>query len=203
MRPVRVLSVLALVLALGLLPGCGGDDADQVASSGTGDTSAAGDAGEVAPEDVAEDAPDAAGGSGGGVLDICSLVTTDDMEAVLGASTTLAPVPGGGCSFNQDDPRAASVSLGAMELDEANGGFDGALSGVTALIEGEVVDVDLGDRAIVVVGPSFGGTSEQGGGLIGLGSTLVQVTVVQASEMSADAVSTLVTDVLALVASQA
>jgi hypothetical protein len=185
---VRALPFAALTLALALaVAGCGGDSG----ADGAGASEPSGDAGDSSAGEPAgtEDA-----------VDVCALVTAEQVGAVLGATVTLSEVPGGGCTFGQEDPRATSVALSSSVVDEAAGGFDGAVSGVTAVVEGEPVDVPVGDRGLLVVGPAFGGESDQGGGLVQIGSTLVQVTLLQGGDLSADEVGALTTDVLQLAA---
>lgn len=177
------------------LSACGGD-AEPAPSADAAPVDVAPEAGSGADTDAGADASS-------GPSDVCSSVTGADIDAIVGGTTTVAMDPSGGCVFSQDDPRAPSVALAASAYDEENGGFEAASFGVTSVIEGEATSVDLGDEAFLVVGPSLGGDNEQGGGLIRVGGTLVQVTIIQGNGLSTPVVTGLLTDVLALVADRA
>ncbi|MEI5674636.1 MULTISPECIES: hypothetical protein [unclassified Nocardioides] len=179
----RTLPALALA-ALAVLTSCGGDD-----SSGSSAADAPGD-----------------GGSGSSELvDVCSQVSAEDVGEVLGATVTTTEVPGGGCSFHQEDPRAVSASLVATPYDEGSGGMDGTRQGVTSLLDGATAETldGVGDDAFVAVGTALGGENQQGGGAVLLDGTTVQVSVLQAEDLPADDVRALTVDLLTLVGERA
>lgn len=187
MRATRPLTTLAVLAALATATACGSDAGESPTGSGTDDTTLPTGQDEVA------------------VLDVCTLVTAEEVAALVGGTVTKQDQPGGGCGFSQEDPRAASLAFVATAFDEGTGGFDGAASGVSATIDGtddqEVPGV--GTQAVVSVGSLMGGDNKQAGGLVHLGSSLVQVTLIQAEGLEAEAVRTIAIDALKLVASKA
>ncbi len=194
MRATRPLTTLAVLAALATATACGSDAGESPTGSGTDDTTLPTGQDEVA------------------VLDVCTLVTAEEVAALVGGTVTKQDQPGGGCGFSQEDPRAASLAFvatafdeGTGGFDEGTGGFDGAASGVSATIDGtddqEVPGV--GTQAVVSVGSLMGGDNKQAGGLVHLGSSLVQVTLIQAEGLEAEAVRTIAIDALKLVASKA
>lgn len=198
MRLPRLVAVTTLALSL-TLAACGGSDEPEDSAG----TSPSADAPADAPADDPVDEPaDDPADEPAEAIDVCSLVTADEIGAIVGGAVTASEVPGGGCSFDQDDPRAPSVALGVTPYDESTGGLEGAKSGVSAVIDGTPADVDLGDGAFVVVGTTMGGDSQQGGGAVHVGGSIVQVTYLQSTGLTADEVTTQVTDLLTLVASK-
>lgn len=196
MRSSRVLTrvaAVALVAALGTMSACGSDDSSDATDSG--DTSSSGNP--AAGDDETDTAS-------GGLIDICTLVTDEEIGEILGGPVTREEIPGGGCSFDQEDLRAPSVDLNSSVLDEGNGGFDGSVSGLSAQFEGEpgaAVD-GIGDQAYAETGTVMGGENQQGGGLVRVGSSLFQVGLVQGVGLSADEVQTLVVNTLTLMATK-
>ncbi|RNL65054.1 DUF3558 domain-containing protein [Nocardioides marmoriginsengisoli] len=192
MRANRTLTTLALLAAVTTgLTGCGSDD--KSSDSGKPNT------GTVAPTDDKTDETDSS------TSDICAAVTDDEIEAIVGAPITREEIPGGGCTFNQEDLRAAGISLNTTPYDESTGGFDAAISGVSATLDGTgggPVD-GIGEEAYVKTGTAMGGSSQQGGGLVHVGNILVQVTVIQGAGLSAEKVEAMVVDTLKLVAEKA
>lgn len=190
MRATRSLTTLAVLAALASTTACGSDDAS-TGSSGTPTTSA--------PSGTTSEPTDSPAAT---TSDICTVVTDDEISGIIGKPVTREEVPGGGCTFNQEDPRATSISLGSDVYDEANGGFDGAVTGMTAQFEGaagaEVAGV--GERAYTKTGTTMGGSNTQGGGLVLVNGVLVQVTLIQGEGLSAAKVTTLLVDTLKLTA---
>ncbi len=196
----RTLAV-STVLATLFLAGCGGDDGDD---GGKADDSPSASSNEpdsdvTESEDTAEEAS--------GPFGICGLITAEEMGDVLGGPVVAQEIPGGGCNFTQNaDPRAASAALNETTVDDFAGGFEGTRSGVTAVVEGEVEDLEgVGDEAFVVAGSGTGGmgASVIGAGAVLIGDTVVQVTLLQAAEMSEDDVKQLTIAVLELIGSKA
>lgn len=192
MRANRTLTTIALLAALTTgLTACGSDDK----SSSSGDKSN----GTSAPSTDPTDETDTS------TSDICEVVTDDEIKAIVGAKVTRKEIPGGGCSFDQEDLRAAGISLNTSPYDESTGGFEAAISGVSATLDGDAggpVD-GIGDEAYAKTGTAMGGSSQQGGGLVHVGDILVQVTVIQGEGLSAEKVQAMVVDTLNLVASKA
>jgi hypothetical protein len=188
----RSLIALAVVLVLAVAAGCGSDDktpADQITAPAGSSSSANGDETDTAS---------------GGLIDICTQVSEAEIAAILGSPVTSEAVPGGGCTYSQEDVRAAGISLASSAYDEGTGGFDAAVSGVSGTIEGTAggpVD-GVGDEAYVKTGTVFGGSSQQGGGVVHVGANLFQVTLTQAKGLSAAAVNALVVDALKLAATK-
>ena len=86
----------------------------------------------------------------------------------------------------------------------ATGGYESAKSGLTSVIDGEAKDLDgVGEKAFMEAGPALGGSSIQGSGLVQVGPTLVQVTVIQSSEMSQEDVEALTKKLVELAAAKA
>lgn len=185
MRATRTLTTVALLAALASLTACGAEETP-TAEVTDGTTLPTGE------DDTA-------------VLDICMLLTEAEVGEVVGGAVTKQDQPGGGCAFDQEDPRATSLAFAATPYDEGTGGFDGAVSGVTALIDGtddqEVPGV--GTRALVAVGTMMGGDAQKAAGLVHVADSLVQVTLLQGGTLSADAVRTIAIDALELVAGKA
>lgn len=156
-------------------------------------------------------APAAGGGSGGSpaagpakAIDICAKVTPEEIAAILGGPVTRKDVPGGGCDFSQDDPRAPSVGLAGSSYDEGTGGFDGAVTGIKGVLEGtddQAVE-GVGTEAFIATGTAMGGENQQASGVVHVGDSLVQVTVIQGKGLPADQVRGLARDLLALSASK-
>jgi hypothetical protein len=197
MRATRTLTQLATAVALtAALTGvaaCGADkDSGAKAGSSGGDGTTA---------------PTKGGGSdtaSGGAIDVCTKVTDDEIAKIVGSAVTREEIPGGGCSFSQDDLRAPSISLNSSAFDEGTGGFDGAVSGVSGVIQGDgggPLD-GVGDEAYAKTGTTPGGSSQQGGGVVHVGGNLFQVTVLQGNGLSAEVVKGLVVDTLNLVATK-
>jgi len=139
------------------------------------------------------------------MLEICTLLTEAEVAALVGGAVTQEDQPGGGCAFNQEDPRATSLAFAVTPYDEGTGGFDGASTGMSASFDGtddqEVTGV--GTEALVSVGTSMGSETLKAGGLVHVGSSLVQVTLFQATGLNADAVRAIAIDALELVAGKA
>lgn len=177
------LTLPTLLLALVALTSCGGDD-------------------ESAAADPTADPTAGSGATSSGPLEICSLLTPEAVGEVLGGDVSVTEVPGGGCSFDQEDPRAPSVGVAETPYDEGAGGMDGTQQGIEALLDGSGAErLDgIGDDALVAVGTSMGGESQQGGGAVLVAGTTVQLTVLQAVDLPAEEVRAMVVDLLTLVA---
>jgi len=188
---------LALLAVLGTLTlsACGDDD----------DGGSAGDTSSESSNETTSDATDDEGSDEpSGPLDICSKLTADEVSETLAATVTAEDIPGGGCNFSQENPRAASTAINEVTVGDFAGGFEGVRTGVTSVIEGEVETLDgVGDDAFVVVGPTPGGTAAAGAGAVLLGETVVQITVLQGVDLSDEEVRELTTGMLSLVASKA
>lgn len=169
--------VLALAIALlTVLGACGGSD-DPAPSGGGATTSSSGT------------------GSTKAAVDPCTGLTVQQVGPVLGGNATVKDVPGGGCGFDQDDPRAPSVGFFAVSA--AGGGFDASKSGV--VVDGKVTDVPgVADGAWLAVGTS-GGDNLQGQGVVAIGDTLVNISLTQAKGLDRATVTEMMNDLISLV----
>jgi len=194
---VRRSTTAVAVLLLSVLGACGGSDSP----ASDGDENA-GSATSAAPaEDDADDADDAddSDGSSSAAVDPCTLLTPEQVGPILGGAVTLKEAPGGGCGFDQEDPRAASV--GFFAVDGAGGGFDASKQG--NVVDGDTEDVpDAGDGAWLAVGTS-GGDNLQGQGVVAIGDTLVNISLTQGNGLGEADVRQMMESLIALVASVA
>lgn len=201
----RSVVALAVVFTLGagFLAGCSSDD-DADTSTTTTAAPAAEDApasDDVATDDtVAEDASDDSASSGP-VEDVCGLVTAEEVAAIAGGPVTMEEQPGGGCIFNQEDVRAASIAFNTSTAsDDTDGTFNEARVGAFATItDATKEEPGIGDYSAVASG-RFGGENEQGVGLVQVGLTIVQVGVVQANGIDGAQVRAMTTQALELAA---
>jgi hypothetical protein len=196
----RTLAV-STVLATLFLVGCGGDDGDD---GGTADdTSSSSSEPDTEPTE-SEESEEVEEPSG--PLGICGLITAEEMSGVLGGTVAAQEIPGGGCNFAQTaDPRAASAALNETTVNDFAGGFEGTRTGVSTVVEGEVEDLEgVGDDAFVVVGSGAGGMggSTIGAGAVLIGETVVQVTLLQAADLSEDDIKAMTVAVLELIGSK-
>ncbi|MCR1781190.1 hypothetical protein KVF89_01465 [Nocardioides carbamazepini] len=168
-----------LLLVMMLVAGCG-DDGD--AASGSDPTPSA-----------ATGAPSADGtddGDGGDADDavlpvFCDLVSADQLTAAVGAAMTTSTGPFDACEFEQEDPRALSGSLGAIDV-EAGGGYEAYQSGSKGAMD-EPTRHDLagiGDAAYVDIGTVAGGGNLQVGGGALVGQVVYTLNLAQATGMS-------------------
>jgi len=168
------------LLALGLTGGCGGTAAPDAAKPETSPSSGA----------RAADLPD----------DACSLVTAAQLGKAIGATVTTKTGPTGDCEFTQEDPRAASGSVGIVQYADTNGGYDGYLSGLGAtMTRSRRHDVaGIGSRATVVTGvPSMGsGANLMAAGAADKETYLVVATLVQGQGDSEQQLTTSTTALL-------
>lgn len=191
----RLTSVVTGVLALVVLTGCGGSD-DKDASAGS----------PVSTSSEPQDNGDETDSASGGLIDICSKVTAAEISELLGGPVTSEEVPGGGCSFsNEENPRAASVQLNSSLLDEGAGGFDGSVAGISAVLQGSpgaALD-GVGDQAFIKVGTFASSELVRGSGLVRVGSTVFQVDLSPNQGTSAKDVQAIMVDALNLIATKA
>jgi hypothetical protein len=182
MSMTRATATALLLLLLGVsMAGCG-DGGD----SGPADTSA-GDG----------DEPPAAGE----LPKFCELLTAGQVTEAVGAAVTLETAPFDSCEFDQEDPRAASGSLGVVEVGTGNGGFEGYRSGASgSLTNGVDHPIEgLGDEAFVATGTFGGGESLQAGGGVLVGDGLVYtVNLAQSTGMTEDELVAISTRLLEL-----
>lgn len=165
--------IAGLLLVGALASGCGGD----------GDSKDSGDSGN---NSAAESSVDSEGADAGELPKFCDLLTVDQVSAAVGAAVTLTTGPFDACEFKQEDPRAVSGSVGAVEVDTGNGGFEGYQSGISGSL-GNLTKhpvEGLGDDAFVTTGTFGGGESLQTAGGVLVGSTVYTVNLSQASGMT-------------------
>jgi hypothetical protein len=183
-RPMTRMTTAAALTLLLLTAACGGGSAESADPTGAG-TPAEDAAGASLPEDI------------------CSAFTAAEFEAVVGAPGTLESLPGGGCEYSQEDPRAVSVSINALPVVAASD-YDAARSGATSTLDSpEITDGETpGDHSFVGIGTMFGGDNLQGSGGATNGEVIVLTTVIQAEGLPADKVSALSVDLLELAAAK-
>jgi hypothetical protein len=179
----RAAAAAATAVLLTTLGACGGGDGpDEDDDTGGTPSATAGEGGEASASDA---------------VDPCDVLTVEEVGDALGAPVTATEPPGGGCGFEQDDPRAPSVGIFAVE--GVGGGFESSKAGL--VVDGEIEDVpDVGDDAWVAVGAA-GGRDAQGQGIVMRGDQLVNVTILQGDGLDAATVKDLTVAVLTLAAS--
>jgi len=142
----------------------------------------------------AKDEPAAAASSAPKIPeDLCTAFTAEELGTVVGATVTTETQPGGGCGFKQEDPRAVSGSITAIPDDPGTGGFDGAQSGASGVMDSpEVVSVDgVGSKAFLAFGTVFGGESLLATGGTTDGKVIALVTIQQAKGLERPALEDL------------
>ncbi|MEV5000225.1 hypothetical protein [Nocardioides sp. LML1-1-1.1] len=158
-----------LLLVAALATGCGDD----------------GDAG----DDDKKSAATAGGEESAGLPKFCDLLTAEQVTGAVGAPVTLTAAAFDACEIDQEDPRALSGSLGAVAVDNGNGGYDAYRSGSKATLEGAVEHpVDgVGEQAYVTTGTFGGGESLQASGGALVDGNVYTVTLTQSRGMTEDA----------------
>lgn len=170
--------ITALLLIGTLAAGCGDDGG----GSGT-DRSDGGGSGDPAAE------ADGSGDSGepGTLPQFCELLTAEQVSEAVGAPVTLETGPFDACEFSQEDPRAASGSLGVVEVGADNGGFEGYRSGASATLTNAVEHAveGAGEEAFVTTG-TFGESEslQAGGGALVDGGRVYTVNVAQSAGLT-------------------
>lgn len=170
MTAARARTALAgLALLLATAAGCGDDD-PKPAADGT-----------PAPGTESTDSTDST--EPAALPRFCELVTPEEVTAAVGAAVTLEAGPQDSCEFGQEDPRALSGALGAVEVDTGNGGFAAYRSGSSAALDGAVDHPvpGVGDDAFVATGTFAGGENLQGAGAVLVGGTAYTLTLAQGS----------------------
>lgn len=179
---------LAGLLMIGVLASGCGDDGDDGGSA---------DDGSGTTDSSATDAGDADSGE---LPKFCDLLTADQVTAAVGAAVTLTTGPFDACEFKQEDPRAVSGSLGAVQVDTGNGGYDAYVSGASgALTDATEHPVDgIGDDAFVTTGTIGGGESIQTAGGALVGGTVYTVNLSPGPGMGADELVAIANELLQL-----
>ncbi|MFC7503925.1 hypothetical protein [Nocardioides sp. GCM10030258] len=167
---------LAGLLVVGALASGCGDDGDNNDSGDTGDNTSAVESNDVDPE----------GDEPAGLPKFCDLLTADQVSAAVGAAVNLSTGPFDACEFDQDDPRALSGSVGAVEVDTGNGGYDAYVSGAGGSLEDSAAHPldGIGEQAFVTTGTFGGGSSLQAAGGALVGGSVYTVNLSQATGMS-------------------
>lgn len=195
------MAVLAGVAGL-LLSGCGSDEA---ATTTTTTTDGATTTQPAASDDAtADDAADTDSSSNGEFVDVCTVLTVEEVGAIVGGTVTVEADPGGGCSFDQEDPRAPTLSFASTDVgsDDTDGTFNESRVGAfSVLTDPTKEEPGIGDYSAVASG-TIGGESQQGAGLTQVGPTLVQVTLIQGNGLDGAAVRTMTVAGLTLAASK-
>lgn len=170
-------ALVGLVLLAATATGCGDDDPKPAADSPGSATSDTSDAGEDTGGDT---------GAPAGLPKFCDLVTPEEVTAAVGAAVTLETGPFDACEFGQEDPRALSGSLGAVEVDTGNGGFAAYRSGSRTTLDDGVDHpvAGVGDEAFVATGTFAGGENLQGAGAVLVDGTAYTLALSQGSGLS-------------------
>lgn len=169
--------ITALLLIGTLAAGCGDD------GGGSGTDGSDSNGGPTA------DAEDGSGDSGepGTLPQFCELLTAEQVSEAVGAPVTLETGPFDACEFSQEDPRAASGSLGVVEVGADNGGFEGYRSGASATLTNAVEHAveGAGEEAFVTTG-TFGESEslQAGGGALVDGGRVYTVNVAQSAGLT-------------------
>ena len=187
--------ITGLLLVGALAVGCG-DDGDGGSGTDGSDSSGSGDPA-AEEEDGSGDA-----GEPGALPKFCELLTAEQVSEAVGAPVTLEAGPFDACEFSQEDPRAASGSLGVVEVGTDNGGFEGYRSGASASLTNAVEHPveGAGEEAFVTTG-TFGGSEslQAGGGALVDGGRVYTVNVAQANGLSEEELVTISENLLQLV----
>lgn len=165
-------ALAGLVLVLATAAGCGDDDPEPAAGNTVDSTDST-----TSTADSTEPAA---------LPRFCDLVTPEEVTAAVGAAVTLEAGPLDSCEFGQEDPRALSGSLGAVEVDTGNGGFAAYRSGSRSTLD-DGVDHPIsgvGDEAFVATGTFAGGENLQGAGAVLVGGTAYTLALAQGSGLS-------------------
>lgn len=97
-------------------------------------------------------------------VDMCAVVTVDEVAAIVGGSGELRPAPADSCEFHAEAREVPNVTFGTLSLSEGSGGFDGYRSGAEGSITGTARDLDgVGDKAFVIAGMAAGDYPSAGG----------------------------------------
>jgi hypothetical protein len=176
-----------------LVAGCGGDD-DSDADTAPDDSSS--DASAPDPGTDESDAPEAPDE----LPVFCDLVTAEQVGEALGGDVTLETGPFDACEFSQSDVYEYSGSLGVVEVDPGNGGFEAYMSGSEATLTNAVVhDVPgVGDGAYVTTGTFGTGENLQAAGGVLVGGVVYTVNVSQAAGHTEDEMVAISEKLLAL-----
>lgn len=207
-------SIAIAAVAVTLVAGCGQDSPDAVPDATAPTTTTSATATPSTPasatpsakptrtptkpaegsgDDEGDDEPAAAGGG------ICAVLSEAEVGAVLGGTITGSAIPGGGCSFSQDNPDSPAATVSDVAFAEMTGGMDGAKANATSAVEGDPEDLTgIGTAAFVVTGTSFGGTDLQGAGAVRVGDRLIIVQLAQSKGLSRAKVRALVVNLLKL-----
>lgn len=193
-----VLSALCCAGAL-TLSGCGDDAApDDAAAAVTTTAVAPAPTDQLTPDDDADPADDPAT-----IDDICTVLTEEEVGAIVGATVTVEEQPGGGCAFDQEDPRAPTLAFATVDAgDDTDGTFNESRVGAFGVLTDPTVETPPVGAYAAVASGTIGGDNQQGAGLVQVGTTIVQVTLVQGNGLDGATVRSLTTGALELAASK-
>ncbi len=157
MRLTSWLSGIFLVLAVALT-GCGGDDSDGGSDDTSSSDSSAGDSSDEESEGSGGD--DSGDDSGDGVLDVCGMVSTADLEGIFaspfdeGEFTHQEQTGGDQCVWsNSDAPPVKIISISVLRDGHMSEAFESGGVTVESLFEDtkgymtDPEDLDLGDSS--------------------------------------------------------
>lgn len=138
------------------------------------------------------------------LLDACGAVSADEVGAILDGTFTSEVGPFDACEFDQEDPRATSLSVDAQLLSELGGGFEVYQSGSKlAFTDGKQVDVPgVGDAAFITTGTFGEGTNIQLQAATLIDGQVITVSLTQASDIAEDVLVGQANELLTLVASK-
>lgn len=183
--------VLAIVVAAGLLAGCGG-----------GSTSSAGGTSSDGGTTGTASAPTSGGSE---ATDLCPLITAADMSALLGYEVAFKRDPSNGCSYDSvkaDARTEPSVGIASILLVDGAGDFAGTKSGATAAAQGVAVDLPgVGDMAFTVTSGEAAGFNI-GQAIALVGGQVITVSVTGGGEAGRAKLAPTATEVLKLAVSK-
>ena len=201
----RILPVLVLGIPLCLVASCSSDTDSAETSKADAANSSASEADSNSTGSSDSAGADESGESASSVeSDICTLLSAEEVGALLSATVTQSEQVGGGCSFEQEDPSASSLAFNTSGAsDDTDGSFNEARYGAFAVLTDPTkVEPGIGDFSAIAAGSIGSGESQVGAGIVQVNRTIVQVTLTPTSGLDQGNVISLTTQAITLAASK-